>query len=208
LNNDLKITKIISDFLESNVFVVEKQGHCLIVDSGANLNYVAKVVGDKIVDAVLLTHGHYDHSIYCQQYASRFNSKIYAYINIKDTLSDGEANYSEGNFEINDFSNFVFIEEDCKIKIGVFDVECITSEGHSPCSICYKIGDNLFAGDFLFENGIGRTDLIGSNKKEMIKSLEKFENIDFENVFSGHGDESDKSMQEKNIKLFKRFLTR
>ena len=204
----MKVTKIISKLLESNVFVVEKEGHFLIVDCGVELSQIKKIVGQNRVDGILLTHGHYDHSLYCNEYAKAFKTKIYAEKSVQNTIIDGRANYSDGGFSLNDFSRFVFIDEDCKLKIGDFEVECILSKGHSPCCICFKIDDSLFAGDFLFENGIGRTDLINSNKQDMLDSLNKIENVDFKQVYSGHGVESDKKTQQKNIAIFKRFLQR
>lgn len=204
----MKITKIVSEFLDSNVFVVEKDNHCIIVDCGANLDKVKQVVGTNVVDGILLTHGHFDHSVYCNEYANFFDTKVYANEKVKATLLDSEANYSEGKLIIDDFSKFVFIKEDCRLKIGDFEVECISAEGHSPCCECYKIDNNLFAGDVLFENGIGRTDLIGSNKQDMIKTISKLDEISYEKVFSGHGGDSDKNMQQKSLAVYKRFLAR
>lgn len=204
----MSITRLISYCIDSNVFIIKNGEHCLIVDCAVGLDKVKEAIGSAKVDGILLTHGHYDHSIFCDDYAKAFNAKIYANENIKQTLSNSEANYSEGQFEMQDFSNFVFIKDDCKLKISEFDVECFSSPGHSKCSECYLIDDNLFAGDVLFENGIGRTDLIGSDKQEMFNTLCKLEKIGFKNVFSGHGGQSDDIIQSKNIAIFKRFLSR
>lgn len=204
----MKITQIISNFLDSNVFVVKKNGHALIVDCGAEIEKVTGVVGGLKVDAILLTHGHYDHSLYCNEYALQFGAKIYANVEVLKTISDGRANYSEGKLIINDYSNIISIESDEKMKLGEFAVETFSAPGHSPCCQCYLIDGNLFAGDVLFENGVGRTDLLGSDKQKMIETLSKIEKVDFDKVFSGHGDESDRTEQLKNISIFKRFLTR
>ena len=85
----MEITQIISKFLDSNVFVVKKNGHALIVDCGAETEKVKSVVGDLKVDAILLTHGHYDHSVYCNEYAMRFGAKIYANVEAIKIISDG-----------------------------------------------------------------------------------------------------------------------
>ena len=193
--------------LDSNVFIVEEKGRCLIVDCAVELSKIKEFVGNNKVDGILLTHGHYDHSAYCNEYAREYSCKIYANLNIKQTLLDIEAIYSEKTDIIDDFSKFMFVG-DCKLKVGIFDVECISAQGHSVCSECYKIENSLFAGDVLFENGIGRTDLIGSDKEEMLKTLTKLENISFDKVFSGHGNGSDFEAQKKNILIFKRFLSR
>lgn len=204
----MKITQIKSNILDSNVFVVEKNRHCLIVDCAVKLEKVTEIVGGCIVDGILLTHGHFDHCAYCNEYARKFGTKIYANAKVISTMADEDANYSEQRVGINDFSNLVLLDGDSKLSLGEFDVYCFSTAGHCPCCECYLIDDNLFAGDVLFENGIGRTDLIGSDKNEMIKTLEKLEGLSFNMVYSGHGEESDRATQLKNIAIFKRFLTR
>lgn len=204
----MKVVQIKSQFLDSNTFVVENDNEVLIVDCGVDVEKIKNEVGEKQVAGILLTHGHYDHSIFCKEYAKTFNTKIYAQKNVVKTLANGRANYSEGQFELSDFSNFCFLDDDCSINLGSFEIQCLIAKGHSICSMCYKIGDLLFAGDVLFENGIGRTDLIGSNKEQMIESLTKLDQIEFADCFSGHGNTSDYKTQQKNIKVFKRFLSR
>lgn len=204
----MKTTKIVSNLLDSNVFIVEKDNHCLIIDCGVEVDIVKHLVSSQVVDGILLTHGHFDHSAHCNEYAKLFNTKIYASEKIKETLTDKDAIYSEDKTIIDDFSNFIFIKEDCKLNLGDFEIECFSAEGHSPCCEYYKIEGTLFAGDVLFENGIGRVDLIGSNKNDMIDSLGKLECISYDKVFSGHGEESNKEKQRKNLTIYKRFLTR
>ena len=204
----MKVTTIVSDLLNANVYVLEKGNQCIIIDSGAHLDDVKKVVRDKKVEALLLTHGHYDHSRFCNEYADFFNCKIFASEHIEMTLSDFEANYSEDKIAITDFSRFNLIGEDQTIKLGEFDIECFYCPGHSICCECYKINELLFAGDVLFEKSIGRTDLKYSDKKMMYNSLCKLEKIKFGMVYSGHDNQSDYNSQMKNIKVFKRFLTR
>lgn len=204
----MQIKQICSKHLDSNTFIATENSQCLIIDCGAELEDVIKSVGKSKVVGILLTHGHYDHSINALEYARFFKTNIIASENIKTTVSDSIANYSEGSFCISDFSQFSLIAKDCQIDLGDFKIDCLLTEGHSPCCISYKIDKYLFAGDVLFENGIGRTDLIGSNKKAMLESLNKLESVKFETCFSGHGSSSDFQSQQKNIKVFKRFLSR
>ena len=59
--------------------------------------------------------------------------------------------------------------------------------GHSNCSVAYLIDNNLFCGDIIFKNAVGRTDFYDGNENEMIKSLEKIKKINAQNFFCGHG---------------------
>ena len=204
----MKVKRLISDILDSNVYVVEKGDEAIIVDCGCKAIDVEKELGDKKVVAILLTHGHFDHSKYCNEYAKKFNAKIYANKNITQTLSDSEAIYSDDGFIIDDYSNFELIEKDCILKLGNFEVECFACGGHCKCCECYLIEGNLFAGDVLFERSIGRTDLKGSSREEMYSSLCKLENLTFDRAYSGHGEDTSWEEQQKNIKVYKRFLKR
>lgn len=204
----MKITKIISDYLDSNVYILERNNHCLIIDCGAELESIKNIVKSRKVKGILLTHGHYDHSINCNEYAKCFDAKIYANKDVIKTLSDKNEIYSEDNSIINDFSRFIFLEKDECLIIGEFKVNCFSTPGHSPCCECYLIEDLLFCGDVLFENGIGRTDLKNSNKSAMVNTLERLDKIEFKVCLSGHGNESDIEKQKINIKLYKKFLTR
>jgi len=204
----MKINKIVSDILQSNTFILEKDESVIIIDCGCKLYEVKRIVGDKRVVGILLTHGHYDHTIYCNEYAKEFNCRIYANENISMTLSNPKAFYSEDGSIINDLSNFKFIKKDCKLKLGQFNIKCYAFPGHSPCCEGYVIENNLFAGDFLFAKSFGRVDFFNSNKKDMLDSFDKVKNIDFDKVYSGHGEESTKGQQLKNFEIYKKFLTR
>ena len=208
IGDKMNITKVIGVIYEQNTYILEKDGDCIIIDAGAKPEDIRKLCEGKNVLAVFLTHGHYDHSIFYEEYTKLFDCKIYANKNVVKTMTDAVALYSENGKVFNDFSNFVFLDDYEKLKIGSFCVECFYCPGHSICSQCFLIDKNLFAGDVLFSQGIGRTDLKFGSKEDMFNSLCKLEALDYENVFSGHGEESDKNEQRKNISLFKRFLSR
>jgi len=204
----VEIKRIVSQYLDSNVFVVANGSNAIIIDSGVDCEAVKRVVAGKNVCGIFLTHGHYDHSLFALEYANRFNCKIYASKEIKDILADGYANYSEGKFTITDFSMFEFLSDGQAVRLGDFDVVAIETKGHSKDSMCYLIENVLFSGDTLFSAGIGRTDLISSSKEDMINSLEKIKKIEFDRVYHGHGECSTKQMQKKNIGIYLKFLLR
>ena len=204
----MKIERAVSKFLDSNVFAIKKNGQCIIVDAGCDLAQIKQMVGQNKVCGVFLTHGHYDHSLYVKDYANAFDCKVFASEDVVDTLSNGQANYSEGQFVIDNFDKFVFVKDGEEFTLGEFNVKCIEGQGHSKCSMLYLVENLLFAGDVLFESGIGRTDLLGGSRKQMYDTLCKLENLDFDVCYSGHGESSTKEKQSKNIALFKRFLSR
>ena len=203
----MKIVKLISNYLDSNTFVLIKDKSVLIIDSAVDTDKVKEVVGDLKVEGVLLTHGHYDHSLNAKEYAQTFSTKVYINKNAKETLKNPELNYGK-TFMVDDFSNFEFIEGDGKLKLGKFNIQYIYTPGHSICLNSYLIENNLFVGDCIFRDGIGRTDLLTSNKDDMIDSLLKLRDLKFEMCYSGHYEDSNYERMHKNIELYIKFFSR
>ncbi len=204
----MQTEQIVSSLLESNTFVAKKSGECLIIDAGATPDQVAQKVGNDKVMGLLLTHGHYDHCFYALEITKKFGCKIFASKKIVENLTDPAKNYGE-TFKIEDFSNFVFLEDKQEFSLGEFEISATLLPGHSKCSMGYLIDGTFFAGDVLFKQGIGRTDLYGGSKQEMLESLIYIQNkIDFDTVASGHGEMSNAQQQKRNLNLFIRFLSR
>ena len=59
------------------------------------------------------------------------------------------------------------------LEVGSLNFEVIHTPGHTPGSVCFLVGKNLFTGDTLFVGAAGRTDLIGGSLKTLIKSIEQ-----------------------------------
>ncbi len=203
----MNVESVLGDWYDENTFVVSSGKECLIIDTGAKLEKVLSLIDDKKVVGILLTHGHFDHSLYLKEYADKFACKIYGSDKLEETLRDHTLNQSE-SWELNQKLDIVRLEKDGRILIGGFEVEYFASSGHSPCGECYKINDLLFAGDTIFNSGIGRLDLKGSDKNAMIKTIEKMSKVEFKTLYSGHGEESDYNRQKRNIGVFLRFLKR
>ena len=75
-----------------------------------------------------------------------------------------------------------------KVTVGSIDIELIHTPGHTPGSQCFFVDNRLVAGDTLFLDGCGRTDLPGGNPKEMYHSLtQRLAKIpDTATLFPGH----------------------
>ena len=74
------------------------------------------------------------------------------------------------------------------IKVGEIEVELVHTPGHTPGSQCFLLAGHLLAGDTLFLEGCGRTDLPGSDPGEMYETLTKrLSNVPDDTVlFPGH----------------------
>lgn len=203
----MKITRLVGLY-ESNVYILEKGDECLIVDAGVKVENIKKVIQNKKVVGILLTHGHFDHCFYANDYARIFNCKIFAHENAKLTMSDPIAFCGDNEQIVTDFSNFEFFKKEKILKLGNFNVQIFILPGHCHCQCGYLIENDLFCGDFLFEKSFGRIDLKFSSKKDMISSLKRSKDICYNTLYSGHGISSDKATQLAHLDLFLKFLNR
>jgi hydroxyacylglutathione hydrolase len=58
-----------------------------------------------------------------------------------------------------------------RVQVGAVEVECLHTPGHTRGSQCFRCGQALIAGDTLFLEGCGRTDLPGGDVEEMWRTL-------------------------------------
>jgi len=133
-----------------------------IVDPAWEVNEVldfADARDIKITD-ILLTHSHHDHINGLQQTLEHSDAKVH--------LLKPEAKFWGANL-----SKPVLHHGADQINIGDSLINILHTPGHTPGSACYKVGNDLIAGDTLFVFGCGRCDLAGGDPEEMFQTLKK-----------------------------------
>lgn len=182
----------------TNLYVVSENGHGFIVDAADKSDYVTDYIKDnKIeIDFILQTHTHFDHVLGLEYYKDLYNVDVYASSESKQIAND--SNYNLG---FNYPGLFVPIDkylEDNEV-FSDFNIKAIKTPGHSPDSISYLIGNNLFSGDTLFNLSIGRTDLPGGNYATIMESLDKYRKLNPNtDVYPGHGGNTNLYYELKN----------
>lgn len=187
---ELDIRTVTGGPLDVNTYVVGREGggSCVLIDPGAEEARVAEAVGARHVDAVLLTHAHFDHMLHAQPWLDR-GAKLYMHALDAQALRSPALNLSQ---VIN--TSLVLPKPDVELQDG--DIVCdagleltvLHTPGHTPGGVCYLSGDTLFCGDTLFYRSYGRTDLPGGDAQEMAASLEKLMRLPAQTVaYPGHG---------------------
>ncbi|MFZ8997795.1 MAG: MBL fold metallo-hydrolase, partial [Ilumatobacteraceae bacterium] len=73
------------------------------------------------------------------------------------------------------------------VTVGGIDIELVHTPGHTPGSQCFLVRGKLVAGDTLFLDGCGRTDLPGSDPTAMQQSLRRLSTVPDDVVlYPGH----------------------
>ncbi len=140
------------------------------------------------VDIVLHTHAHADHfgNSHVFKKASKqmfeFDAK---YVNLKDEIFTCSSLLDSNSFPKIDS----FFQDGQVIDLKPFSLKVILTSGHTKGSVCFFEEKQkwLFSGDTLFADNCGRFDLPSGNKSELIGSLKKLKELNFEVLFPGHG---------------------
>ena len=91
-----------------------------------------------------------------------------------------------------------------KVKDSQFKFEIIGTPGHTFDSRTFYFPEEkiMFCGDFIFKNGIGRTDL-GGNIHDMSNSLQDMQKYDDDIIlYPGHGEPTTLGQEKKNFYLY------
>ena len=161
----MKIERVVVGPLQENCYIVSINDKCLVIDPGDEFEKIKKVINDREVVGILITHNHFDHVGALNDVKNYYNSKVY------------------------DFSNL----EEKEHNIGPFMFEVIYNPGHTMDSISFYFKEEsvMFVGDFIFLNSVGRCDLEGGNYYMMEESIDKIKHYsDNIIIYPGHGNDT------------------
>jgi glyoxylase-like metal-dependent hydrolase (beta-lactamase superfamily II) len=164
--------------VQENCFVARREGadRALIVDPGDEADRILTAV-DELgvgVDAILLTHTHFDHVGAVAPVARATGAPVYCPELETFVLADINrfvpfAGF--GPFEDYDADETVAGGE--RLQLAGMDIEVLHTPGHSPGHVTYAIEEEgaLFSGDVLFQGSVGRVDLPGGDWDTLLASL-------------------------------------
>lgn len=197
-------SKFMRGVFEQNTYVLTTKKQALIIDAGADLEDVKQAVGNRKVQSILMTHLHFDHFWYLEEYLKEFECPVYIQEGAENKFTDSELNGAilvrKTIIKNIDKSQIKYYENN--LKLGDFNCQIIETPGHTADSVCILIDDNLFTGDTVFSDSIGRTDLKDSSNELMIESLIKIKDLDFVIVYPGHYESASKNQITKTIGFY------
>ena len=159
---------------------------------------------------ILLTHGHFDHTLGALDLKLIYNIPIY--IHNKDIFLLERQDETAKHFLKRDIKtpNIVKVEKDLEkikeIELGEEKFEIIQTPGHTPGSVCFYNKKNklLFSGDTLFAHDRGRTDFSYGSTKKIFESLRKLMDLpDDTIVLPGHGETTTIEREKPRYKIQK-----
>lgn len=178
-----------------NCFLLRREGsdRVLVVDPGEEAERIVaalEATGAR-VEAILITHCHFDHigavtpvaaatgaPVYCPEIETPILSNIMAFVPW------------EGFGPFEDYEADETVEGGETLELAGLEIDVIFTPGHSPGHVTYSVRgeDAIFSGDVLFQGSVGRVDLPGGDGPTLIMSIRKLldSHPDETTVYPGH----------------------
>lgn len=193
---------------QTNCYIIEKDGKALIVDPGDDFSLISHTLEniDADPEAILLTHGHFDHIVSVDAIIQKYGIPVY--IHPEDSHYFNLPEYNLSCF----YYKEIIIEAkpvlllDNELQIDEFDIRIFETPGHTQGGVCFLIGNDLFSGDTIFHETVGRTDMINGKHKLLMKSVKRLLESLSENVtiYPGHGQSTTVAHEIANNPFYKR----
>lgn len=205
----MKVEKFVTGIISTNCYLVinEDTKQAVVIDPAACPSYLMshiKSEGLKI-EAILLTHGHFDHIMGIDGFLSEFDVPVYVHEEDADAMEDPVLNQSSTYTSGYTFGKARYLRDRQTLELAGYTFQVIHTPGHTKGGCCYYVASEnvLFSGDTLFQNSVGRTDFVNSSTSDLVHSVREklFLLPDDTMVYPGHMGET-KIGHEKKYNLY------
>jgi len=179
----LKVYAMALGAYQTNCYIIheETSKSCCVIDPG----YDADLILDKLdslgltLEAILLTHGHFDHVGAVKELAAETGCQVYIHsadLTMPPMMTNGPLYYTKT------------YAEGTQLQLAGLNIAVLHTPGHTPGSVCLLCADTLFSGDTLFQGSCGRTDLPGGDWATIRNSLNRLASLEGNFwILPGHG---------------------
>ncbi|MGM9891715.1 MBL fold metallo-hydrolase [Limosilactobacillus sp.] len=170
----------VRDVFQTNAYfyINEKNNHGCLIDPGAQADLLLRIIKQHgwQIDAILLTHGHFDHTGAVDQLTKALKIPYYIHQRGPEYLQDDDLNLARRNHRrivIEQHPRLLKDGDQLNLKEADINFAAIYTPGHSFDSITYYDKENAvaFVGDVLYNDGPGIWQFPGGNKAELMKTI-------------------------------------
>ena len=176
----MDIHRLVFNRLDENTYIASgAPGRCVVIDPGCQPGeeqgkMLSRLRGLGLTpEAILLTHGHMDHTYGAAALQKEFGIPVYMSPKDKPVI-DYFQRVGRFGIPVPDASfTTTDISDGSVIDAAGLSFKVITTPGHSPGCVCYydEARGVMFSGDTLFAGAIGRSDLFGGDYDQEIKAI-------------------------------------
>lgn len=195
---DFEIIKVITggDWKENSYLVMNHRKKVqYIIDPGYNCyslmkSYLEEPMQSGWICCILITHPHHDHLAGAEEMSEKTgvpclihpeDKRVYMHVSTYALRFTGHMLKRPENVQ--------WLDESMEKHLLEGGVEVLKTPGHTSGSVCYDFGEFIFTGDTLLNGKIGRTDLPGSDRLVLEKSIDKLTGLSDKIIYPGHGEQ-------------------
>ncbi|RAV16749.1 MBL fold metallo-hydrolase [Paenibacillus contaminans] len=181
--------------VQTNAYLLtnEETKKAIIIDPGMNPASLIRKLDGLEIEAILLTHAHFDHIGGVDEIRKLKGCPVYLHDLEADWLTDpkrnGSLRWPELGVTISSDPAEYALDDRMTLNLIGTTFKVMHTPGHSPGSVSFLMDNHLFGGDVLFRQSVGRTDLPGGNADVLYDSIHEklFTLDDGVIVYPGHG---------------------
>ena len=173
----MKVEKFVTGIISTNCYLAinEETKQAVVIDPAACPSYLMSHIKSEglKVEAILLTHGHFDHIMGIDGFLSEFDVPVYVHEDDADAMEDPALNQSSTYTSGYTFGKARYLRDRQTLELAGYTFQVIHTPGHTKGGCCYYVAseDVLFSGDTLFQNSVGRTDFVNSSTSDLVHSV-------------------------------------
>lgn len=193
---EVKIGRLVMGGCGTNCYLIYREGSkdVIFVDPADHGEQIYQKISEKgfQIQAILLTHAHFDHIWGANDLRKLTGAKIYALEEEKVLCESSQANVSEMAGRACTIRPNVYVKDGDRLTLADITFQVIATPGHTVGSCCYYFEESSFVvcGDTIFLESVGRTDFPTGDSGCLIRSIREklFTLPDEVKLYPGHGD--------------------
>ncbi|MBV9462663.1 MAG: MBL fold metallo-hydrolase [Verrucomicrobiae bacterium] len=191
----LKLDSFTGGLLETNAYLLNAPEGAILFDAPEGAaKWVDQMLGQgaRKLAHVLLTHGHYDHTLDAAKLKRKHGCRVWIHADSAPLLEHPESMAAFSPYPVMEgVKDHQAVPETEAFEISGLTFRTLLCPGHCPGSICFYLPEEAWCvgGDVLFSGGVGRWDLPGGSFEDLQRSIRRklYSLPDATKVFPGHG---------------------
>lgn len=201
----MRICRLTVGPISTNCYIIveESKKRALIVDPGGDADRIMNKIKELqvSVEAILLTHGHFDHMLAADTLREKYQVKVYLGRDDSELIKNPMENVSGMFGKPMSTHADVLLRDGQVLELAGFEIKVLETPGHTKGGVCYYIEKEsvAFSGDTIFQASVGRSDFPTGSGASLSKSIREkiFTLPEDTQLFPGHGDSTVVSYEKK-----------